>query len=68
MDMATLTIVLCDECGREARRVVEIDGRLYCGRECYLTACKRLFDRRWFETLRTGESTQKPKMIAPKVA
>lgn len=65
--MATLTVLSCDECGKETRRVVEIEDHLYCSRDCYLTACKRYFDQRWFEMLRTGESDLKPKVVTPKV-
>jgi|GEM_PF-4330404 len=67
--MATLWISVCDECGREARRLIEMDHRLYCSRECYVTACKRLFDERWLTALTTSETIpSKPKVAVSKVA
>ncbi|MCI0411960.1 hypothetical protein L0222_04055 [bacterium] len=69
--MATLTIMVCDECGKEARRLIEINHGVYCSRECYLTFCKRLFDLRWIQALRssqTPEAIRKSKTRISKVA
>ena len=59
--MANLTIQTCDECRKEARRLLKIDNHLYCSRDCYLTACKRLFDSMWFQELKKQSESVPPK-------
>jgi hypothetical protein len=55
--MATVNFQACDECGDGGPRLVELDNRIYCSRDCYLTACKRIFDARWMELLKSSEKT-----------
>jgi hypothetical protein len=69
--MATLTVSVCDECGKEARRLIEINHGVYCSRECYLSFCKRLFDFHWIQALRPSlppEAIRKSKIRISKIA
>jgi hypothetical protein len=50
--MANLQIQTCDECRKESPRLLNLENRLYCSRDCYLVACKRLFDSMWFDKLK----------------
>ena len=54
--MATVTKRVCDECGKEGRRLIELDQRLYCSRNCFLSVCKRRFDGLWMQQLQTTQS------------
>jgi len=56
--MATLTITVCDECRKEARRLIKIGDGVYCSRECYLAVCKRVFDSNWMEALKLPASSR----------
>lgn len=56
--MGKTTIRVCDECRKEARRLIKIGDGLYCSRECYLAMCKRVFDSNWMEALKLGKSTE----------
>ena len=70
--MATLTFQACDECGDRGPRLVELDNRIYCSRDCYLTACKRIFDARWMDLLKSSEKdesvTKTKKLLLSRIA
>jgi len=53
--MAMVSFLACDECGQAVRKSVDLDGRVYCSRDCYLKYCKRVFDMRWMKMLATRE-------------
>ena len=57
--MATLTFTVCDECRKETKRLIRIDHSHYCCRDCYLAACKRLFDLHWLAMLEDSSSDER---------
>jgi hypothetical protein len=70
--MATITYQACDECSDRGPRLIELNNRLYCSRECYLRACKRIFDSRWLEMLNHSKDketeTESKKVLLSKIA
>lgn len=43
----------CDECGGVPRRLaLEMDGKLFCQRDCYLAYCARNWDQAFEKTFR----------------
>ena len=71
-EMASITYQACDECGDRGTRLIELDGRIYCSRDCYLIACKRIFDARWIELLKASEKkdveTKSRKVLFSRIA
>jgi hypothetical protein len=42
---------VCDECGGVPRRLaMEMEGKLFCRRDCYLAYCARKWDQVFTET------------------
>jgi hypothetical protein len=61
---------VCAECQAISHKSLEVDGRLYCSRDCYLAFCKRVFDAKWIEMLAHHEnkSTNLTLVKPPKIA
>ena len=70
--MANISYQACDECGDRGSRLIELDNRIYCSRDCYLMACKRIFDSRWMELLKASEEkeveTKSKRVLFSKIA